>query len=257
MQDHVFKGQVPRCNEDGCDGTVKPDIVFFGEALPSAFGANTHQTTMADLVLILGTSLTVYPFAGLPEMAREGKPRVLFNMERVGQLGRRADDVMELGSCDDGIRKLADELGWREELEAYWRSVVGHEEAERQLRSAEERGDEVEDEVQKLTAGVESALRLDDDDESDDEAGPARNEGSRTDELTEPAEETTAKEVLSKDHTVGEDESAMAAASHQGIDKEAEKEPERTPVEKESAADAAILKQDNDEQKEEANKPAL
>lgn len=176
MTDHVFKGQVPRCNEEGCVGTVKPDIVFFGEALPSIFRDNAHQTAMADLVLILGTSLTVHPFAGLPEMVRDGKPRVLFNMERVGQLGRRADDVLELGSCDAGIRKLADELGWRDELEEYWRKVVGHEEAERQVKSAKEEGHEVEDEVQKLTEGVESALRLNGD--SEDEAGPSNVEGA-------------------------------------------------------------------------------
>lgn len=178
MKDHVFAGMVPQCNEDGCDGTVKPDIVFFGEALPSAFGDNSHQAAMADLVLILGTSLSVYPFAGLPEMTRQGKPRMLFNMERVGQLGRRPDDVIELGSCDAGIRKLAEELGWLEELEEYWRSVVGHEEAERQLRTAKEMGDEVEDEVQKLTEGVESALRFDSDSE-DDAGGPSQHEPSR------------------------------------------------------------------------------
>ncbi|GAB0138150.1 hypothetical protein EsDP_00006394 [Epichloe bromicola] len=162
MEDHVLGGMVPRCKEPGCTGIVKPDIVFFGEALPSAFGENSHQAAMADVVLILGTSLTVYPFAGLPNMARPGKPRVLFNMERVGSLGGRADDVIELGSCDDGIRKLADELGWREELETYWRGLVGDDEAERQLRIAKEPREEVEDEVNKLAEGVESALRFED-----------------------------------------------------------------------------------------------
>ncbi|KAK2609158.1 Sir2 histone deacetylase Hst2 [Conoideocrella luteorostrata] len=170
MKDHVFGGIVPHCNQPDCNGTVKPDIVFFGEDLPKAFGDNSYQTAMADVVLILGTSLTVYPFAGLPEMAQAKKPRVLFNMERVGNIGNRADDVIELGSCDEGIRKLADELGWRDELESSWREVVGDEEADRQLRSAKERGEEIEDEVHKLTQGVESALKFDDSDSEDGES---------------------------------------------------------------------------------------
>ncbi|OAA36666.1 NAD-dependent deacetylase sirtuin-2 [Metarhizium rileyi] len=201
MRDHVFRGQVPRCKEDGCTGTVKPDIVFFGEALPSAFGEKSHQTAMADLVLILGTSLTVYPFAGLPDMARHGKPRVLFNMERVGQLGGRADDVMELGPCDEGVRKLADELGWRDELEDYWRELVGHEEAERQMRSAKEGGHEVEDEVQKLAAGVEEALRFDD---SEDEAGAPKERDVET--AHKAGEDEKHETVASGELTVGKKE---------------------------------------------------
>ncbi|KAG6038837.1 hypothetical protein E4U41_003598 [Claviceps citrina] len=160
MRHHVSDGKVPRCNEPNCTGIVKPDIVFFGEALPSTFRDNLTVVPEADVMLVLGTSLSVYPFAGLPDHAGTGAPRVLFNMERVGSLGCRADDVIVLGSCDDGIRKLADELGWRDELETHWRGIVGDEEADRQLRSARERQDEVQDEVDKLAEGVEAVLKL-------------------------------------------------------------------------------------------------
>ncbi|KEY66362.1 hypothetical protein S7711_09714 [Stachybotrys chartarum IBT 7711] len=160
MKDHVFKGKVPRCQQSACDGLVKPDIVFFGEPLPKAFDHSAHQTVMADLVLILGTSLTVFPFAGLPDMAGESKPRVLFNMEQVGSLGSRADDVLELGPCDKGIRKLADLLGWRDELEELWKSVVGEEETRRQNRSQQEVEQEVEHEVHELADRIESSLKM-------------------------------------------------------------------------------------------------
>lgn len=164
MKEHVFRGEVPRCETEECNGLVKPDIVFFGEALPKAFDNNAWQMSTADLTLVIGTSLSVYPFAGLPEMVTDGKPRVLFNMEQVGQLGHRADDVIELGSCDEGIRKLADELGWRGELERLWRIVVGDEEADRQLKSqGQDPTKFVEDEVEKLTREVDAALKLDDD----------------------------------------------------------------------------------------------
>ncbi|KAH8661993.1 DHS-like NAD/FAD-binding domain-containing protein, partial [Xylariales sp. PMI_506] len=119
MREHVEKGEPPRCSA-GCGGLVKPDIVFFGEQLPEAFFLNRTAPGDADLVLILGTSLSVQPFALLPSMASEGVPRVLFNKERVGDLGTRADDVVYLGDCDSGVRQLADELGWRDELEKSW-----------------------------------------------------------------------------------------------------------------------------------------
>lgn len=167
MRKHVLRGDVPRCGE--CKGLVKPDITFFGEALPRAFSEKSHNTVMADLVLIIGTSLTVYPFASLPDMARQKAPRVLFNMEKVGSLGSRVDDVLELGSCDDGIRKLAGLLGWTDELEDLWRNIVGDEEAERQLRSQTDRDEEIEDELQKLTEDIETVLKLDGEKEADED----------------------------------------------------------------------------------------
>jgi len=57
---------VPRC---GCGGVFKPDITFFGEALPpKAWTEAEALVRKADLILVLGTSLTVYPAAGLPEL---------------------------------------------------------------------------------------------------------------------------------------------------------------------------------------------
>ena len=48
------------------EGLVKPDIVFFGESLPSRF-FQIKQTDFpqADLLIVMGTSLTVQPFASL------------------------------------------------------------------------------------------------------------------------------------------------------------------------------------------------
>ena len=57
-------GYVPRC---ACGGAYKPDITFFGEALPEeAFMRSQELAMRADVMLVLGTSLTVFPAAGLP-----------------------------------------------------------------------------------------------------------------------------------------------------------------------------------------------
>ena len=64
---------VPRC---ACGGAYKPDITFFGESLPEeAFRRSQDLAMRADVMLVLGTSLTVFPAAGLPRLTlqRGGK----------------------------------------------------------------------------------------------------------------------------------------------------------------------------------------
>lgn len=64
---------VPHCS---CGGVYKPDITFFGESLPEdAFAYSQELAIRADVMLVLGTSLTVFPAAGLPRLTlqRGGK----------------------------------------------------------------------------------------------------------------------------------------------------------------------------------------
>jgi NAD-dependent deacetylase len=52
-----------------CDGAVKPDVVLFGEMLPeTAMRQAQELAAAADLMLCVGSSLAVYPVAGLPEV---------------------------------------------------------------------------------------------------------------------------------------------------------------------------------------------
>jgi len=52
-----------------CRGAVKPDVVLFGELLPeSAMARATELVERADLMLCVGSSLAVYPVAGLPQL---------------------------------------------------------------------------------------------------------------------------------------------------------------------------------------------
>lgn len=67
-------GEVPRC---ACGGAFKPDITFFGESLPEeAFSAAQSLAASSDVFLVLGTSLTVFPAAGLPRLALQGGAKV-------------------------------------------------------------------------------------------------------------------------------------------------------------------------------------
>jgi NAD-dependent deacetylase len=63
-------GGVPRCD---CGEPLKPDVVLFGEYLPEAALARaTELASRADVLLCVGSSLEVYPVAGLPELTLTG-----------------------------------------------------------------------------------------------------------------------------------------------------------------------------------------
>jgi NAD-dependent histone deacetylase SIR2 len=162
MVQAVESGDVPHCTVPQCNGLVKPDIVFFGEQLPESFHNNKHVPAMADLVIVMGTSLSVQPFASLPQLVGEDTPRILINMEPVGDLGSRADDVLILGDCDEGVRKLADALGWADELEELWSEVNGKNVDDPPITDGPSRTkDEIlEAEIEKLTSEVDKALKI-------------------------------------------------------------------------------------------------
>lgn len=162
MRRAIQAKEVPRCLRKACNGLVKPDIVFFGEALPEAFHRNRTLPASADLALVIGTSLTVQPFASLPSFVREETPRVLINLERVGGLGSRPDDVLLLGDCDDGVRKLAGSLGWLDELEALWDQTnpSKNDQNNQQQLPAKTRDEKLEEEIGNLTEDIDKTLKL-------------------------------------------------------------------------------------------------
>lgn len=162
MKQAIDQALPPHCLVPECGGLVKPDIVFFGQGLPEVFGLNRTLPAAADLCIVLGTSLTVQPFASLPSFCKEGVPRVLMNMERVGGLGSRPDDVLLLGECDDGVRKFAEALGWLEELEALWSETeLSPTEQEIQEKTPPKSKDEqLQEQLDRLTEEVDQTLNI-------------------------------------------------------------------------------------------------
>ncbi|XP_060114264.1 NAD-dependent protein deacetylase sirtuin-2 [Heteronotia binoei] len=133
MKDKIFSSLIPKCEK--CQSVVKPDIVFFGENLPSRFFSLMQSDFRnVDLLIILGTSLQVQPFASLVGRVPTNTPRLLINKEKTGEsdplmslmgfgCGMDFDsekayrDVAWLGDCDEGCLALAELLGWKKELE--------------------------------------------------------------------------------------------------------------------------------------------
>ena len=75
----VKKREMPKCPQ--CGRVLKPAITFFSESLPAqALKDAVTESQRADLMLVLGTSLTVYPAAGMPEYTlRNGGKIVIVN----------------------------------------------------------------------------------------------------------------------------------------------------------------------------------
>jgi NAD-dependent deacetylase len=76
----MLAGKV-RC--PACSGTIKPDVVFFGEALNrDVLDQSDQEARAADLMVVLGSSLTVYPAAALPEVTlRRGGKLAIVNAD--------------------------------------------------------------------------------------------------------------------------------------------------------------------------------
>jgi len=105
-----------RCH---CGALLRPDIVFFGEPLPATFHQLSGQDLAdCDLLLVIGTALSVYPVAGLVSRVSMTTPRLLLNREPVGPWRHAQEnpenyrDVFFGGDCEEGAQMMAKDLSW-------------------------------------------------------------------------------------------------------------------------------------------------
>lgn len=104
----VEDAPLPRCTH--CGSVLRPDVVWFGDALPLAALERAEEAFMtADLAVVVGTSAKVYPAAFLPVYTARGGGRVIeINPERT-QLSALADvRVSDLDWAERLLAALAD-----------------------------------------------------------------------------------------------------------------------------------------------------
>ena len=90
MEDILHSDGVPACS---CGGVIKPDVVLYGEQLPTdAIEQALEYIAGADLLIIGGTSLAVYPAAGFVE--GYAGPLVIINKSPTS-MDRRADLLID------------------------------------------------------------------------------------------------------------------------------------------------------------------
>ena len=90
-QSFLGTGEVPMCRD--CGGLVKVATISFGQAMPEPVMRLAEiETRAADLFIVLGSSLVVFPAAGFPVMAkRNGAKLVIVNRDPTDM-----DDIADL-----------------------------------------------------------------------------------------------------------------------------------------------------------------
>ena len=146
----------PNCKR----GLVKPATVLYGRNLPRDFYDKSlvDMPEEVNLLLVMGTSLTVHPAAGIPDMMEleegEGKGgkeesnhkklRVVINIEEtVGStsidFNNNPNDIALCGGCDDICLDLIEECGWMEEFVLFKDGMC--DESKRKIEERVGRGD--------------------------------------------------------------------------------------------------------------------
>lgn len=91
---------------------LRPHIVWFGEAVPEIEKAE-HLTYNADLFLIIGTSMKVYPAAGLINNVRLGVPIYLIDPNEVNYMSHSVTVIQK--GASDGMKEFKKLMSLKEE----------------------------------------------------------------------------------------------------------------------------------------------
>lgn len=82
MEDARAVEGVFTCLKEGCGGLVRPDIVMYGESLnQEVLAGAVDAIATADLLIVGGSSMTVYPAAGLIQYKKRGAKLALINLD--------------------------------------------------------------------------------------------------------------------------------------------------------------------------------
>jgi NAD-dependent deacetylase len=102
-------GAVPSC--PACGNALKPNVILFGEQLPArALSAARRDAARCDVMLVVGSSLEVYPAADLPAFAHRNGAKLIFVNLMETALDSLAQVVIH-GDAVDVLPHLADALG--------------------------------------------------------------------------------------------------------------------------------------------------
>lgn len=96
--------QLPQCKS--CAEIIKPDVVLFGEALPQNIWNCAYEHCLkADVMLVVGSSLEVYPACSLPEICVKNGAKLIINNLTKTPLDELAEILLPANVIDalDGL----------------------------------------------------------------------------------------------------------------------------------------------------------
>ena len=107
--DYVAKGKgIPTCEK--CGGVIKPDVVLYGETLDErTLAGAVRAVSRADLFIVIGTSLNVYPAAGLVAYCADSAVTAVVNKSATSFDGEA--DIVINSDCAAVAQQIAGELG--------------------------------------------------------------------------------------------------------------------------------------------------
>jgi NAD-dependent deacetylase len=110
VHQRILEGDaVPAC--DFCLGRLKPATISFGQAMPERETREAFESARdCDLMIVIGSSLVVYPAAAVPEEGvRAGAPLIIVNREPTGLDPLAA--VVVHGAAGESMSRIADGAG--------------------------------------------------------------------------------------------------------------------------------------------------
>jgi NAD-dependent deacetylase len=99
----------PSCGK--CNGPVKPNAVFFGEAIPAdALTRADQESNSCDLMLVVGTSAEVQPAATMPHIAKNAGAKVVeINISETPFTGNVSDYIIK-GPAGEILERLLNKV---------------------------------------------------------------------------------------------------------------------------------------------------
>jgi len=122
VKQKILKDEVIVC--DRCNYYVKPDVILYGEELSKTFmNCVEKDFPSCDLLVVIGTSLSVYPFCNLVDYVPPNTPMILINKENISVEKNWTRKI--LGDCDNAISKIAKEMNLWQDLQSRIRCKNG------------------------------------------------------------------------------------------------------------------------------------
>ena len=112
---------IPRCE---CGKVLKPDVVFFGEAIPvEALNRSFQMASLSEALMVVGTSAVVSPANTIPGIAKDRGAKIIeINLEPT-HLTETVTDIFLQGKAGEIITALLREV--KEETQGAWRTETG------------------------------------------------------------------------------------------------------------------------------------
>lgn len=100
-EETIATEDLPHCEKQGCNGLLRPAVVWFGEQIPGLEEID-NVVDKADLCIVVGTSSVVYPAAGFADTVQgNGGTVAIFNIEASN--GDQDADFLFLGPCEETL----------------------------------------------------------------------------------------------------------------------------------------------------------